>query len=119
MALLKIDGADLPSPGKYNFIERDLAANSGRNANGTANWDVVRTNVGEISLSWENVSRDKITAICNVIRNKKSFSVTFLNTLTGAAETRTFYAGDRANELVAYISGLQYWSSLSVSFIEV
>ena len=119
MSLIKINGTDIPPPSKYSYTERDLVQNSGRNANGVANWDVVRFNVGELSLSWENVSRDKIIKICNAIRNQKTFEVTFLNTLSGSVETRTFYAGDRANELVKYVSSLNYWGSLALPFVEV
>lgn len=116
---LKIDGADLPNPSSYTFIERDLVENSSRNAAGYASWDVVRQNVGEINITWENVSGTKIQQIVSAIRGKKSFSCTFLNTNTGQTETRTFYAGDRANELARYVSTLQYWSTLTVPFVEV
>lgn len=116
---LKIDGVDLPAPSTYSFTERDLTQNSSRNANGIASWDVVRYNVGEINLSWTNVHQSKVQQICSTIRSKKSFAVTFLNTNIGLVETRTFYAGDRANELVKYISALEYWSSLTIPFVEV
>lgn len=116
---LKIDGVDLPAPSGYTFTESDLVENSTRNAAGKAVWDVVRRNVGSLNLTWENVSRDKITQIINTIRNKKQFQCTFLNTNTGQVETRTFYAGDRANELVRYISALNYYSTLTVPFVEV
>src|SRR5690606_8880547 len=105
---LKIDGVGLPAPSGYTFTESDLVENSTRNAAGKAVWDVVRQNVGALNLTWENVSREKITQIINAIRSKKQFQCTFLNTNTGNIETRTFYAGDRANELVMYISALDY-----------
>lgn len=116
---LKIDGADIPAPSGYSFTESDLVENSTRNAQGYASWDVVRQNVGNLSLTWENAGRDKIVQIISAIRSKKKFSCTFLNTNTGEVETRTFYAGDRANELVHYISALSYWSTLTVPFVEV
>lgn len=116
---LAIDGIDLPAPSGYSFTESDLVENSTRNAAGVAVWDVVRYNVGNINITWENVDRDKIVKITSAIRSKKHFSVTFLNTNTGQVETRTFYAGDRANELVKYISALEYWATLTVPFVEV
>lgn len=117
--MLKIDGVNIPSPTSYSFTESDLVENSTRNAAGYASWDVVRYNVGKIDLTWENADRGKITRICNAIRSKKKFNVTFANTNTGQVETREFYSGDRANELVRYVSALKYWSSLSVPFVEV
>lgn len=116
---LKIDGIDLPAPSDYTFTESDLVENSTRNANGVASWDVVRYNVGSINLTWENATREKIVKINSAIRSKKHFSVTFLNTNTGQVETRTFYAGDRANELAKYVSALEYWATLTVPFVEV
>lgn len=116
---LLVDGIDLPSPSTYSFTESDLTENSIRNANGKASWDVVRYNVGKLSLTWENASADTVSAVCAAIRSKKSFKVTFLNTNTKLVETRTFYAGDRANELVRYVSALSYWSTLTIPFVEV
>jgi hypothetical protein len=116
---LKIDGVDLPAPSAYTFTEYDLVENSTRNANGVASWDVVRYNVGRLDLTWENATRDKIVQIISAIRSKKKFDVTFLNTNTGQVETREFYSGDRANELVKYISALNYYGTLTVPFVEV
>ncbi len=116
---LQIDGVDLPAPSSYKFTEADLVTNADRNDAGYANWDVVRFNVGRLDLTWENVSRDKIAVIATVIRSKKTFRCSFLNTNTGQVETREFYSGDRANELVKYVSALEYWSTLTVPFIEV
>ena len=117
--MLKIDGVNIPSPSTYSFTESDLVENSTRNAAGYASWDVVRYNVGSLSLTWENAGRDEIMKICNAIRSKKKFNVTFTNTNTGQVETREFYSGDRANELVRYVSSLQYWGTLTIPFVQV
>ena len=116
---LRIDGVDLPAPSGYKFTEADLVTNADRNDAGYANWDVVRSNVGRLDLTWNNLSRDKITQIVSAIRSKKTFKCTFLNTNIGQIETREFYAGDRANELAKYVSALDYWATLTVPFIEV
>ncbi len=116
---LKIDGVDMPAPSRYKFSEADLVENSDRNAQGYANWDVVRFNVGRIDLTFDNAGRDEIIRIVMAIRNKKKFHCTFLNTNTGLVETREFYSGDRANELAKYVSALDYWSTLTVPFVEV
>jgi hypothetical protein len=116
---LQIEGVDLPAPSGYKFNEADIVTNADRNDAGYANWDVVRFNVGRLDLTWENVSRDKIVQIVSAIRNKQKFRCTFLNLNTGEVETREFYSGDRANELVKYVSALDYWASLTIPFIEV
>ncbi len=116
---LRIDDVELPTPSKYSFAEYDLVENSTRNGNGMASWDVVRFNVGRLDLTWDNVSRDKIVQILSAIRSRKKFDCTFPNPNTGQVETRNFYAGDRMNELAKYISALEYWSTLTVPFIEV
>ena len=118
--MLKIDGVNIPSPTSYSFTESDLVENSTRNAAGYASWDVVRYNVGKIDLTWENAGTGvKLHGYAMLFRSKKKFNVTFANTNTGQVETREFYSGDRANELVRYVSALKYWSSLSVPFVEV
>ncbi len=116
---LKIDGIDLPSPSSYSFTEADLVENSTRNAKGFASWDMVRPNLGNLSLTWENADAPKLRSITAALRGKKQFACTFFNPYTGQTETRSFYAGDRANELVRYVSALQYWSTLTVPFVEV
>lgn len=116
---LQIDGVDLPAPSDYSFNEADLQENVNRNAQGYANWDVVRYNVGRLDLTWENLSREKIRQVTLVIRNKKKFRCTFLNTNTGEIETREFYSGDRSTDLAKYVSALEYWATLTVPFVEV
>ena len=96
-----------------------MVTNSHRNARGVAVWDVVRRNVGELELTWENLDGARLRAVISATRGKKKLSVRFLNPGTGAWETRIFYPGDRAMELARYISASNYWASLTVSFVEV
>lgn len=116
---LQIDGVQLPTPSGYKFREADLVENSTRNAAGYATWDVVRYNVGSMELTWKSVGREELVQISAAIRSKKSFNVTFLNPYTGQVETRTFYSGDRDSDLLRFISALDYWSSLTIPFVEV
>jgi len=60
---IKIDNAVIPPPSGYTFHERDLVANSHRNGAGTAVWDVIRRNVGEIELEWANLDETRLKAI--------------------------------------------------------
>jgi len=116
---LEIEGVDLPSPATYTFSEFTLSENFSRNAQGYASWDVVRANVGRLDLTWDKLHREQIAQIVAIIREKRTFRCTFLNTNTGEIETREFYAGDRVNEIARYVSALDYWSTLTVPFIEV
>ena len=116
---LRVDGSVIPPPSGYSFTESDLVENSERNANGFARWDVIRTNVGQISLTWDRLDGDRLQQVISAIRGKKEFSCTFFNPLTGSHETRTFYSGDRAAELTRYISAVNYFATLTVPFIEV
>ncbi|MEM5768111.1 MAG: DUF6711 family protein, partial [Bacillota bacterium] len=113
------DGSVIPPPSGYTFTEADLTENSKRNAQGVASWDVVRQNVGNLDLTWENIDGDRLKQVVAAIRGKKSFAVTFFNPLTGNHETRTFYAGDRSAQLARYVSAVKYWASLTVPFVEV
>ena len=116
---LQIDGVQLPAPSGHKYREADLVENSSRNAAGYATWDVVRYNVGSLDLTWKAIGRGEIMQIAAAIRSKKHFNVTFLNPYTGNVETRSFYSGDRESELLQYISTLDYWSSLTIPFVEV
>ena len=116
---LRVDGVVIPPPSAYTFEEADLTANSTRNAAGYASWDVVRQNVGNLTLTWERLDGERLRAVALAIRSKKSFRVTFFNPLTGGHETREFYAGNRSAELARYISAVQYWATLSIPLVEV
>jgi hypothetical protein len=116
---LKIDGALIPAPSGYRFIEADLFENSFRNGAGRASWDLVRQNVANINLTWNNLDGERLQAVIAAIRGKKQFALTALNPLTGQLETRTYYAGERSAELARYVSSMQYWTSLTIPFVEV
>ena len=116
---IRIDNVTIPSPSSYTFYERDLVVNSHRNAAGKAVWDVVRKNVGEIEIEWKNLNEARLKAVVAAIRGKKAMNIRFLNPGTGNWETRTFYAGDRAQNLVRFVSASKYWASLTVPFVEV
>jgi len=115
----RIDGTVLPPPSGYNYNEADLVENSTRNGKGFASWDVVRQNVGNLELSWDNLDGDRLKQVIRAIRGKKSFNVHFFNTLTGDHETRVFYSGDRATQLARYVSAVKYWATLTIPFTEV
>ena len=79
---------------------------------------VVRSGVGELTLSWQNISREQAVLIANSIAGNNALSVTFLNPLSGVVETKSFYVGDRAIEISKYVSALEYWGTLSIPFTE-
>ena len=116
---LQVDNKILPPPSAFNLTEADLHANPQRNAQGYASWDLVRKNVASLELEWKNLDGERLTRIITAIRGKKSFRVKFFNTLTGKYEIRTFYPGDRATELVRFVSAVKYWATLKVPFVEV
>jgi len=116
---LEIDGDVLPPPSDYTYTEADLHANTQRNAEGYASWDVVRMNVGTLEIEWQNLHGEKLVQVIQAIRNKKEFKARFFNTLTGKYEVRTFYSGDRSSDLVRFISPVKYWGTLRVPFVEV
>jgi hypothetical protein len=116
---MRIDGAEIPPPSSYTFYERDLVTNSHRNARGTAVWDIVRRNVGELELTWENIGGERLRAVMSAARGKTRLNVRFFNPGTGGWEMRAFYPGDRAMALARYIKASDYWASLTVSFVEI
>lgn len=116
---LRIDGVTIPPPSGYSEREHDLSINSERNAQGYARWDVVRTNVSELDLTWDNLDGDRLKQVIAVIDGKKQFQVTYFDALRGVHKTKTFYAGSRSAELARYISAAKYWATLTVPFVEV
>ncbi len=100
MALLNIDGVDLPAPTKLKLPNFDLdSEDSNRNELGIFQRDRVRQGVFKCELEWKAITSSQLATI-KAATQPASFQATLLTEL--GPITKTMYAGDRNIEMVKY-----------------
>lgn len=100
MALINIDGADLPAPSNFKISRSDLdGSDTGRNEIGVLQRDRIRQGIYKIELEFTGIISEKLQTIEMAIE-PASVQVKFPTQL--GVLTRTMYAGDRNIEMVKY-----------------
>lgn len=118
MAMLIVDGVEMPCPSSFSWGLQDISASeSGR----TDDTIMHKNRVGQkrkISLQW-NMKDRSTTAFILQAFNPENISVTYQDAMSGTDETRTFYVGDRSAPVKYWWVGKQLYESISFDIIEV
>lgn len=115
MALIKIDGVDMPSPSGIQFGIMDLSK-AERNANGTMIIERIATK-RKLDLEWKYLSQAELASLLNAV-SPVLFSLTYTDPQTNALRTGTFYAGDRAVGVMDVKNGVIRYKDTKFSVIE-
>jgi hypothetical protein len=119
MALIKINGIDMPAPTKLNVTLQDIdSENTQRTETGLLTRDRVRAGVYKLSITWL-VTTANLKKITDAVSAAK-FSVTFFDPTTNSNPTKDMYSGDRAGDLKHYDQkdpSKSYWE-ISFNLIE-
>ena len=100
MAMITIDGVDLPSPSVFKIPRSDLdSSDTGRNELGVLQRDRIRQGIYKIELEWKGINSSELHLIESAIEPAE-LNVTF-PTPTGM-QIKKMYAGDRNVEMVSY-----------------
>lgn len=100
MAMLKIDGVDMPAPSVFKIPRFDLdSGDTNRNEEGYLQRDRIRQGIFKIELEWKGITSAQLNTIETAIA-PASVQVTF-PTATGM-QAKTMYVGDRMVEMVKY-----------------
>lgn len=117
MAMIKVDGVEMPCPSVFQWSLQDIsAAESGR----TDDTLMHKNRVGQkrkINLQWNGLDRSKTSFVLKAF-NPEYVSVTYPDAMSGNNETRTFYVGDRSAPYKCWWVGNQRVESLSFDIIE-
>lgn len=107
MAVIKFNGVAMPAPTKYdvNFSDID-GPGSGRNENAKMTRDIVRRNVANISISWENLNEEELEIIANEVDHDE-IEVEFF---WGKWKTAIMYSADLKTSMKSY-PDKTYWSA--------
>jgi hypothetical protein len=115
VALISINGVDLPTPSVYDLGIQDISK-AERNARGTMIIERIATK-RKIELSWSFLTRDQLSQILNAVA-PVFFSVTYMDTQTDSMKTGTFYSGDRNAGILDFKNGVPRYQNVKFNLIE-
>jgi hypothetical protein len=115
MALLKINGVDLPTPSEYNIGKMDISK-AERNANGTMIIERITTKT-KIAVSYTFLSAADMSTVLQLIE-PVFWDVTYVDPVRNQTVTSSFYVGDRNMGMIDFIDGVPRYKDLSFDLIE-
>ena len=100
MAMINIDGVDLPSPSSFKIPRSDIDSDgTGRNELGVLQRDRIRQGLYKIELEWKGITSSQLQIIEDAIEPAE-INVTFPT--PQGLQTKKMYAGDRNIEMLRY-----------------
>ena len=115
MAILQINGVDMPEPSSFKVGLQDLdSEKSTRNEAGRIQRDRIRQGVYKIDGEWRNISGTAVTKLENAT-SPSSFTARF--TTASGTKTKVMYVGDRSEEMIRSAKG--YVWNMSFNLVEV
>lgn len=120
MALLNINGVDMPTPSSYEYSIQDISK-AERVASGDIVIDWIATK-GKIYLKFNHLTRADLSLLLGAIQSTSfttSFTVEYEDPITLTKITGNFYVGDRKMGLFRYVNGEPVWMAVTFNLIEV
>lgn len=115
MALIKINGADIPAPSEYKVGIQDISK-AERNANGTMIIERIATK-RKIELSWSYLNKDQLAQLFTAV-SPVFFEVTYVDPQDNGLRTGTFYCGDRTCGMLDFQNGVPRYKDIKFNLIE-
>ena len=117
MAILKINGAEIPAPKTCKIARSDQDYNSDTDSNGNLHRNRVAIK-RKISNEWGPLTWAEISKVLTSIKDV-FFNVTYPDPETGKYETKRMYVGDRTAPIVVILDdGSIMWEGLTADFVE-
>lgn len=118
MALISINGVDLPTPSEFQVSIQDIRSEDAqRNAAGYLIADVVRAGVRKIELGWKFLTAEQMSLVLTAVA-PGFFSVTYPDPQTGANRTGTFYSSDRPAPMMDFKNGVPRYANVKFNLVE-
>lgn len=100
MAILKIDGVDMPTPSSYKIPDVDLdSEDTNRNELGILQRDRIRAEIYKVELEYKGITSSQLALIKSAIKPAQ-FQATIITEI--GSVVKTMYAGNRNTEMVKY-----------------
>lgn len=115
MALIKINGVDIPAPDDYQVGIQDISK-AERNANGTMIIERIATK-RKIDMAWKVLSRDEASILLAAV-SPVLFNAEYEDPQTGGIKIGTFYCGDRTAPMLTFVNGIPKYKDVKFNIIE-
>lgn len=115
MAIISVNGVELPAPSEYDVGIMDLSK-AERNARGTMIIERIATK-RKIEIGWSYLKGSDYSKILNLV-NPVWFTVRFFDPKDNGMRSGTFYVGDRQAPMIKFKNGKAEWENIKMSFIE-
>jgi hypothetical protein len=115
MALIKIDGVEIPAPSEYSVGIQDISK-AERNANGTMIMERVATK-RKIELMWKYLDKDQLFQVLRAV-SPVFFEVEYIDPQDNGIKVGTFYAGDRRSSIIDFKNGAPRYKDVTFNLIE-
>ena len=117
MALLRVDGVDMPEPSKLQWSLQDVSVgDSGRDDSGKMYKGRITQKV-KLEIAWNAVSPSAAATILNAF-NPEYINVRYFDPIANAYQIKNFYAGDRIVPFKIFTSNQKMYETLSFDIIE-
>ena len=117
MAMITVNGVDMPCPSSFSWGLQDVSASeSGRTDDALMHKNRVAQK-RKISLQWNGTTWQQTSLILKAF-NPEYVSVRYPDSMSGTYETRTFYVGDRTSPYKCWWVGNRRMERVSFDIIE-
>ena len=117
MALLTVNGAEMPAPTTLKINIFDVSATADRNASGNVVIDRVGTK-RKLEMTWAHMTAAQLSALLTAVGEKLFFTAGYPDPQTGGMRSMTCYCGDRATGVLRMENGNPVWTDVEMNWIE-
>lgn len=115
MALISVNGVDLPTPSEYTVGIMDLSK-AERNVRGDMIIERIATK-RKIDLGWAYLTGIQYSQILTAV-DAVFFTVNYFDPKTNNMRVGTFYSGDRQAPMMKFTNGVANWKDVKFNLIE-
>ena len=116
MAMLTVNGVEMPAPGAMKVSIFDVSSVANRNAQGEAVIDHVAAK-RRLELRWPCLAPDQLQILLNATCGA-FFEAGYPDPIAGGMRTMTCYCGERAMGVLRMDGGRPLWTDIEMNWIE-
>lgn len=117
MAMLKINGVEMPAPSAMKVQIFDVSATADRSASGRMIIDRVGTK-RKLELSWAHLTGAQLASLLSAVNQKTFFTAAYPDPQTGGVRAMVCYCGDRTTGVLRMEDGKPVWTDIEMNWIE-
>lgn len=117
MAILSVNGVNMPSPSAMKVNIFDVSSSADRNASGYAVIDRVGVK-RKLEMTWAHLTAQQLSSLLTAVGTNTFFTAQYPDPQTGTSRSMTCYCGDRAMGVLRMQNGVPVWTDVQMNWIE-